>query len=95
MSNFAEPICLPLAWGNIRRRLRVAQQGTLAKVMRVEIDSPDEFSKLRSKQAIIEKLEEKAGPEARKLFEKFVRNMEKLLEQQQHDNRCHVTALHK
>ena len=62
-------------------------QVKLAKVMRVEIGSPDEFSKLGSKQAIIEKLEEKAGPEARKLFEKFVRDWEKLQAQQDQEIR--------
>ena len=61
-------------------------QVKLAKVMRVEIGSPDEFSKLGS-QAIIEKLEEKAGPEARKLFEKFVRDFEKLQAQQDQEIR--------
>jgi hypothetical protein len=61
-------------------------QVKLAKVIRVGIGGPDEFSKLGSKQAIIEKLEEKPGPEARKLFEKFVRDLEKL-EAQQHQIR--------
>jgi hypothetical protein len=50
--------------------------------MKVEIGSPD-FCKLGSKEAIVQKLEERAGPEARKLFEKFVRDVEKLQEQQE------------
>jgi hypothetical protein len=45
----------------------------LAKVMRIEVGSPGDFAKL-AKQAILEKLEEKGGPEARKLFEKFMRD---------------------
>jgi len=48
-------------------------------VKRVEVSSPeDPFSKLRSKEAISAKLEERAGPQARKLFEKFIEEMEKL-----------------
>jgi hypothetical protein len=47
--------------------------------MRVEVGSPeDPFSKLRSKEAISAKLEESAGPQARKLFEKFIKEMERL-----------------
>ena len=62
-------------------------QVKLAKVMRLEIGTPGEFAKLRNKQAIIEKLEEKAGPEARKLFEKFVEDVEKLQAQQELETR--------
>jgi hypothetical protein len=51
----------------------------LVSVMRVEVGSPeDPFSKLRSTEAIIAKLEERAGPQARKLFEKFIKDVEKL-----------------
>ena len=51
----------------------------LVNVMRVEVGSPeDPFSKLRSKEAIIAKLEERAGPQARKLFEKFIKDVERL-----------------
>jgi hypothetical protein len=58
----------------------------LMAVMPVEVGSPgDSFSKLRSKQAIIEKLEERAGPEARKLFEKFVKDMAKLQAQREQE----------
>ena len=49
----------------------------LARVMRVKVGGPGDFAKLGSKEAIIQKLEEKAGPEARKLFEKFVRDVQK------------------
>ena len=35
-----------------------------------------------SSEAIVQKLEEKAGPEARKLFETFMRDVEKLQQEQ-------------
>jgi len=57
------------------------------QVTKVEVGSPGDFVKLGSKQAIIEKLEQKAGPEARKLFEKFVRDVEKLQAQQDQETR--------
>jgi hypothetical protein len=51
----------------------------LVNVMRVEVGSPeDPFSKLGSKEPIIAKLEERAGPQARKLFEKFIKDVERL-----------------
>jgi hypothetical protein len=51
----------------------------LMTVMPVEVGPPgDSFSKLGSKQAIVEKLEEMAGPKARALFEKFVSDFRKL-----------------
>ena len=49
----------------------------LANVMRVEVGTPGDFSGL-SKQEIVEKLEQRAGPKARKLFEKFISDMQKL-----------------
>ena len=42
-----------------------------------------DFAKLGSKKAIVQKLKEKAGPEARKLFEKFVRDVEKFQARQE------------
>ena len=50
----------------------------LASVTRIEVGAPSDFSHLGSKQAIIEKLEERAGPQARKLFEKFIKDVERL-----------------
>ena len=51
----------------------------LVSVMRVEVGSPeDPFSKLRSKEAILAKLEQRAGPQARKLFEKFIEDVDRL-----------------
>ena len=49
----------------------------LANVMRVEVGTPGDFSGL-SKQEIVDKLEQRAGPKARKLFEKFINEMQKL-----------------
>ena len=59
----------------------------LCQVTKVEVGSPGDFAKLGSKQAIIEKLEQKAGPEARKLFEKFIKDVQKLQAQQDQDRR--------
>ena len=49
----------------------------LANVIRVEVGTPGDFSGL-SKQEIVDKLEQRAGPKAVKLFEKFMRDMQKL-----------------
>ncbi len=54
----------------------------LAKVTRIEVGSPGAFAK-PGKQGILERLEEKGGPEARKLFEKFMRDVEKLQAEQE------------
>ncbi len=54
----------------------------LSRVLKVEVGSPGAFARL-DKQAILEMLQEKAGPEARKLFEKFMRDVEKLQVQQE------------
>jgi hypothetical protein len=37
-----------------------------------------DFSGLKSKEEIVDKLEERAGPEARKLFETFIKKVEAL-----------------
>ena len=58
--------------------LILLSQIKLASVTRIEVSSPDDFSKLKSKQEIVEKLEERAGPQARKLFEKFIKEVERL-----------------
>ena len=50
----------------------------ISAVQRIEVGEPDDFSGLKSKQAIVDKLEERAGPEARKLFEKFIKEVERL-----------------
>ena len=53
----------------------------LAKVTRIEVGSPGDFAKL-GKQGILEKLQEKAGPKARQLFEKFMRDVDRLQQEQ-------------
>jgi hypothetical protein len=58
----------------------------LARVLKVEVGGPGEFAKLGSKEEIVKKLEERSGPEARKLFEKFVRDLEKLQAQQEQES---------
>ena len=54
----------------------------LARVLKVEVGGPGAFAKL-GKADIVQKLEERGGPEARKLFEKFVADVEKLQAQQE------------
>jgi hypothetical protein len=49
----------------------------LANVMRVEVGTSGDFSGL-DKKGIVEKLEQRAGPKARQLFEKFIKDMRKL-----------------
>jgi uncharacterized protein with PIN domain len=48
----------------------------IAAVQRIEVGQPDDFSGLKSKAEIVDKLEERAGPEARKLFESFIKKVE-------------------
>ena len=60
---------------------------TTIDVRRIELGQPGEFSRLPNKQAILEKLEQKFGPQVRELFEKFVRDMEKLQAQQEQQSR--------
>ena len=50
----------------------------IAAVSRIEIGQADDFSGLKSKSEIVDKLEERAGPEARKLFESFIKKVEAL-----------------
>ncbi len=61
--------------------LCLASMVKLAKVNRVEVGSPGDFAKL-DKQGILEKLEEKGGPKARQLFEKFMRDVDRLQQEQ-------------
>jgi hypothetical protein len=52
----------------------------IVAVQRIEVGQPDDFSGL-DKKGIVEKLEQRAGPKARKLFEKFISDMQKLREE--------------
>jgi hypothetical protein len=50
----------------------------ISAVSRIEVGQPDDFSGLKNKSEIVDKLEERAGPEARKLFETFIKKVEAL-----------------
>ena len=58
--------------------LILLSQIKLASVTRIEVSSPNDYSKLKSKQEIVEKLEERSGPQVRDLFEKFIKEAERL-----------------
>ena len=57
----------------------------IAAVQRIEVGQPNDFSGLKSKAEIVDKLEERAGPEARKLFESFIKKVEALKERKGED----------
>jgi hypothetical protein len=56
---------------------------TLAKVIRWEIGEPGAFDRPRSPEEIMDRLEQRIGPEGRKLFERFLREVRQLEERQQ------------
>ena len=47
-------------------------------VRRVELGQPGEFDRARTKEEVLQRLEERAGPAGRKLFERFLARVEKL-----------------
>jgi hypothetical protein len=55
---------------------------TLSKVIRWEVGEPGAFDRPRTPEEIMDRLEERIGPQARKLFERFLRKVQKLEEQQ-------------
>ena len=55
---------------------------TLSKVIRWEVGEPGAFDRPRTPEEIMDRLEERIGPQARKLFERFLRKVRKLEEQQ-------------
>ncbi len=59
----------------------------LSQVTKIEVSQPNDFARLGNKEGIIQRLEEKAGPQARELFERFVRDVEKLQAQQKQEIR--------
>ncbi len=59
----------------------------LLQVTKIEVSQPNDFARLGNKEAIIQKLQEKAGPQARELFEKFIRDIEKLQAQREQETR--------
>jgi hypothetical protein len=54
----------------------------LSRIMKWEIGKPGEFDKPRTPEEIMDKLEERVGPEGRKMFERFLRRVRRLEEQQ-------------
>jgi hypothetical protein len=54
----------------------------LCQITKVEVGGPGEFARLGNREEIAQKLEQKAGPEARKRFVKFIEDVEKLQAQQ-------------
>ena len=58
----------------------------LCQVTKVEVGPPRDFSRLTNKEEIVAKLEERSGPEARKLFEKFIKDLEKLQAKQEQES---------
>ena len=58
--------------------LMVACMTKLAQVTRIEVGGPGDFQRLGNKEAIAAKPEERSGPKARALFDKFVRDVEAL-----------------
>ena len=57
----------------------------IAAVQRVEVGQPNDFSGLKTQEEIVDRLEERAGPEARKLFESFIKKVEKLKDRKTED----------
>jgi hypothetical protein len=55
---------------------------TLSKVMRWEVGEPGAFERPRSPEEVMDRLEQRIGPQARNLFERFLRKVQKLEEQQ-------------
>ena len=50
----------------------------LARINRIEIGSPDDFDRAKSKAEVLQRLEERVGPEGRRIFEQFVQRIERL-----------------
>src|SRR5215471_1990406 len=56
---------------------------SLAKVMRIELGKSGEFERRATPEEIINKLEQRIGPEGRVIFERFVKEMQRLEARQQ------------
>ncbi len=67
--------------------LYFAEMIKLCQVTKVELGSLGDFAKLGHKESIISKLEQKAGPQDRALFVKFVRDLDRLQAQQDQETR--------
>ena len=56
---------------------------SLARIIKWDVDPTDAFHRTLSPEEIMDKLEERVGPKGRKLFEQFLRKVNKLQAQQQ------------
>ena len=54
----------------------------LAQIHRVELGRPKEFDKPRTMEEVLQRLEQRVGPMRRKMFEEFLKKMEKLEDQE-------------
>ena len=61
---------------------------SLARIIRWDVDPTGAFDRALSPEEITNKLEERVGPEGRKLFEQFLRKVNKLQVQQQLEARA-------
>ena len=50
----------------------------ITQVHRVELDRPENFDRPRSREEALQRLEQSAGPKARKMLENFLAKVEKL-----------------
>ena len=50
----------------------------ITQVHRVELGRPEEFDRPRSREEALRRLEQRAGPKARKMLESFLAKVEKL-----------------
>jgi hypothetical protein len=55
----------------------------LARIIRWEVGAPGDFERPLSPEEIIAKLEERVGPEGRKIFERFLKQVSRLQEKRQ------------
>jgi hypothetical protein len=56
---------------------------SLSKVMRWEMGEPGAFDRPRTPEEVVERLEQRLGPQARKLFERFLEQINQLEREQQ------------
>jgi hypothetical protein len=55
----------------------------LARIIRWDVECTDGFDRTMTPEEIMDKLEERVGPEGRRLFEDFLRKVNKLGKQQE------------
>jgi hypothetical protein len=56
---------------------------SLARILKLEVGALGTFDRPRTPEEIMDKLEERVGPEGRKLFENFLEKVNKLQEQRE------------